>query len=128
MKAKERNSKGLRDWFNPAGRGAGGWAFILNRISALGLAFYLYLHLFVLGKLAQGPEAFDRFIAAAKSPLYTVGELLVIATAFYHGLNGVRLVLTGFNVGVPRQKQFFYIVLVLAALGTLVFAIRMFAG
>jgi succinate dehydrogenase / fumarate reductase cytochrome b subunit len=40
-------------WFNPIGRETGGWAFILNRITALGLTFYLYLHLVVLGQLAK---------------------------------------------------------------------------
>ncbi|RME48185.1 MAG: succinate dehydrogenase, cytochrome b556 subunit [Caldilineae bacterium] len=128
MKADKHNSKGFWDWFNPAGRDAGGWAFILNRISALGLAFYLYLHLFVLGKLAQGPEAFDQFIAAAKSPLYTIGELLVIAAALYHGLNGVRLVLNSFSIGVPRQKQMFYTALLLTVIVTILFAARMFTA
>ncbi len=126
MEPQKSNSKNLWDWFNPQGRNVGGWAFILNRIAALGLVFYLYLHLFVLGKLAQGPQAFDQFIAAAKSPFYILGELLVIAAALYHGLNGVRVILTSFNIGVPQQKQMFYAALLLSVLGTLVFAVRMF--
>jgi len=128
MRPRKYNSKGLWDWFNPAGRDVGGWAFMLSRISGLGLVVYLYLHLYVLGKLAQGPEAFGQFVAAAKSPLYILGELLVVAAALYHGLNGVRLVLNSFNIGVPRQKQMFYTALILSILGTLVFALRMFAA
>ena len=46
-------------WIDPRGRESGGWAFILNRITAIGLTVYLFLHLIVLGKLAQGAEAFD---------------------------------------------------------------------
>lgn len=126
MEPQKNNPKNPWDWFNPKGRNVGGWAFILNRIAALGLVFYLYLHLFVLGKLAQGPQAFDQFIATAKSPLYILGELLVIAAALYHGLNGIRVILTSFNLGVPQQKQMFYTALLLSVLGTLVFAVRMF--
>ncbi len=126
MEPQKNDPKNLWDWFNPKGRNVGGWAFILNRIAALGLVFYLYLHLFVLGKLAQGPQVFDQFIATAKSPLYILGELLVIAAALYHGLNGVRVLLTSFNIGVPQQKQMFYTALLLSVLGTLVFAVRMF--
>ncbi len=115
-------------WFSPAGKAAGGWGFMLNRLSAIGLSVYLYLHLSVLGKLARGPEAFDTFIAAAKSPLFTLGELLVIGAALFHGLNGLRIALNSFNIGVPRQKQWLYAALALAVLGTLVFAVRMFAS
>ena len=32
-------------WFIPVGRQAGGWAFALNRVTAIGLTFYLFLHL-----------------------------------------------------------------------------------
>ncbi|GAB4533142.1 MAG: succinate dehydrogenase subunit C [Anaerolineales bacterium] len=112
-------------WFAPRGRQAGGWGFIINRLSALGLSVYLYLHLYTLSKLARGPQAFDSFIATAKSPLFTAGELLVIGAALFHGLNGLRIALTSFGVGVPRQKAMLYLVLAFSLLGTLVFAVRM---
>ncbi|RMF50888.1 MAG: succinate dehydrogenase, cytochrome b556 subunit [Anaerolineae bacterium] len=115
-------------WFTPRGRQAGGWGFMLNRLSALGLSVYLYLHLHTLGKLAEGPQVFDAFIATAKSPAFILGELLVIGAALFHGLNGLRIALTSFGIGVPRQKQMLYLVLALSALGTLIFAVRMFTA
>lgn len=115
-------------WFDPRGRESGSWAFILNRLSALGLTVYLYLHLIVLGKLAQGPEAFDSFVATAKSPLVIFGELLVIFGALYHGLNGLRIALNSFGIAVPYQRQLFYGVFVATLVGSVIFAIRMFTA
>lgn len=114
-------------WFNPVGRQAGGIGFILNRITALGLTLYLFMHLIVLGKLAQGPAAYDSFIALAKSPLFIFGELFVVAGVFIHGLNGIRIVLTSFGVSVTRQKQMFYVVMASALIVIGYFAVRMLA-
>ena len=49
-------------WFDPRRRDVGTYAFILNRITALGLTLYLFLHLIVLGQLAKGPEGYDSFL------------------------------------------------------------------
>ncbi len=113
-------------WFDPRRRQIGSFAFILNRITALGLTLYLCMHLVVLGKLAQGADAYDGFLVLAKSPLIKMGELLVIAAGFIHGLNGVRICLTSFGVGVRRQKLLFASLMCLALAGTLFFAYRMF--
>lgn len=115
-------------WFNPLGRQPGGWAFILNRITALGLTLYLYMHLIILFQLSQGTEAWDAFLKLAHSPVFKVGELLVVAAGIIHGLNGIRIVLTTFSVGVTRQKHLFYAVLILSAVTILIFALRMFAA
>ena len=48
-------------WFDPRNRQIGYWAFILNRITALGLTLYLVLHLIALSQLSQGAAAFVRF-------------------------------------------------------------------
>lgn len=113
-------------WFNPLGRQAGGWAFILNRITALGLVLYLFMHLIVLSQLAKGPQAWDAFLELAHSPVFKVGELLVIAAAIFHGVNGVRIVLTTFSMGVTRQEALFFIAMGLSFLTILIFAFRMF--
>lgn len=113
-------------WFNPVGRQAGGWAYILNRISALGLTVYLYLHLVVLGQLAKGPEGYDSFVELVSSPIFIAGELLVVAAGILHGLNGIRIILTTFGVGVTYQKQLFYALMAVAIIVILVFGIRMF--
>lgn len=113
-------------WIDARKRQGGTWAFSLNRLTALGLTLYLYIHLVVLGKLAQGPQAYDEFIEFAKSPLIIIGELLVIFAGIYHGLNGLRLALTSFGIAVPYQKQLFYGLLAVSIVLTILFAVRLF--
>jgi succinate dehydrogenase / fumarate reductase cytochrome b subunit len=115
-------------WFNPIGRETGGWAFILNRLTALGLTFYLYLHLVVLGQLAKGPEAYDGFVALMHNPFIIVGELLVVAAGILHGLNGIRIILTTFGIGITYQKPIFYALMAIAFIAILIFGIRMFTA
>lgn len=113
-------------WFDFRGRKTGTFAFILNRVTAIGLTVYLFLHLIVLGKLAQGPEAFDSFLELAESPIYIFGELLVVAAGLIHGLNGLRIIANSFGLGIPYQRQLFVGLLVIALIASLIFGIRMF--
>jgi succinate dehydrogenase / fumarate reductase cytochrome b subunit len=116
------------NWFNPVGRKTGSWAYILNRITALGLTLYLYLHLVVLSLLAKGPEGYDSFVALVSNPIFIAGELLVVAAGILHGLNGIRIILTTFGISVTHQKQLFYALMVAAILAILIFGIRMFTA
>ena len=113
-------------WFIPIRRDIGFWAFTLNRITALGLTIYLFLHLVILGKLAQGPGAYDQFLKLTENPLIKLGEWAVVAAAILHGLNGIRIILTSFGVGVTRQKQLFFGLMVIAVLVILMFTVRMY--
>ncbi|MHB8132738.1 MAG: succinate dehydrogenase, cytochrome b556 subunit [Anaerolineaceae bacterium] len=122
-----QQSRKLVKWFDPRHRSLGSWAFILNRITGLGLTLYLFLHLIMLGQLAKGPDAYDGFIALVKNPVFLVGELLVIAAALIHGLNGIRVGVTSFGIGNSKQKQLFIILMSLAAVAIIYFAFRMFA-
>ena len=113
-------------WFVPIRRDIGSWAFALNRVTAIGLTIYLFLHLGVLSLLAQGPGAYDKFLELTENPFIKLGEWLVVVAGILHGLNGIRIVLTSFGVGVTRQKQLFYGLMALAALIILFFTIRMY--
>lgn len=113
-------------WFLPFRRAIGSWAFALNRITAIGLTVYLFLHLGVLGLLAQGPGAYDKFLELTENPFIKLGEWLVVAAAVLHGLNGIRVVLTSFGVGVTRQKQLFVGLMAVALVIILIFTARMY--
>jgi hypothetical protein len=79
-----------------------------------------------LGLLARGPGAYDQFLELTENSFIKLGEWLVVAAAILHGLNGIRIVLTSFGVGVTRQKQLFYVFMAIAALVILIFTIRMY--
>jgi succinate dehydrogenase / fumarate reductase cytochrome b subunit len=113
-------------WFDPRNKSLGSWAFILNRITGLGLTLYLFLHLIMLGQLAKGPEAYDGFIALVKNPIFLTGELLVVAAAIIHGLNGIRIGLTSFGIAGGKQKKLFVGLMTVAVITIVYFAIRIF--
>lgn len=115
-------------WIDPRGKSPGSIGFIVNRLAGLGLTLYLFMHLIVLGKLAQGKEAFDGFIALAHNPIIVAGEFIVILAVVLHGINGLRIALTSFGFIVGNQKALLIISLILALLGSLVFAVKMFGG
>jgi succinate dehydrogenase / fumarate reductase cytochrome b subunit len=115
-------------WFDPRSRDAGMWAYALNRITALGLVFYLFLHLVVLSQLSRGPAAYNGFISLVKSPVFVLGEFLVVVASLYHGLNGLRIALTSFGIVVPYQKQLWYAIFGLSVIGGLIFGMVMFSA
>lgn len=118
----------ILNWFDPRNKQPGSWAFILNRLTAIGLTVYLYLHLVILANLARGPEAYDNFIAIVKQPLFVFGELLVVIAGLYHGLNGIRIILNSFGIAVPQQRALFYGMFLITVIGGVIFAIRMFTA
>jgi succinate dehydrogenase / fumarate reductase cytochrome b subunit len=117
--------RGVAGWVDPRGRRLGGWAFILNRVTGIGIVVYLYLHLGVLSLLARGPEAWDAFIAVALSPLFLFFDVVLLAGLLIHGLNGIRVTLTGFGLVLDAQKALFVALMILAAIVLLVGAIRL---
>ncbi len=121
--------KKLLNWFNPlGGRHMEGWGFTLNRITALGLTLYLFLHLIVLGTLAQGPNAYQGFLDLIHNPIFVFGEFLVVLAVLIHGLNGIRIVLTSLGIAVPQQKSMLVVFMALAVIAGIIFAVKMFTA
>ena len=86
-KATTRHSR----WFVLRSRPAGMLAFMLHRLTGIGLVFYLYLHLAVLSKLRGGPESWDSFLALVRSPWFLLLDGILLLGVLIHGLNGLRL-------------------------------------
>jgi succinate dehydrogenase / fumarate reductase, cytochrome b subunit len=114
-------------WFDPRNRSVGTWGFILNRITALGLTLYLFIHLIALGQLALGAEAYDSFIRLAHGTGFKIAEMFVIAGGLIHGLNGIRVGMTSLGIASNQQKALFAGMMVLAFIGLVFFGIKMFS-
>ena len=71
--------------------------------------------------------AWDNFVAIAKSPLVLMLDVVLIIGILAHGLNGLRLSLIGFGIGVPRQKVMLWIGLVLTIVFSVLSALAVFA-
>ncbi len=114
-------------WFNLRERRVGFWAYVVMRLSAIGLVAYLFLHLAILSQLAQGPGAWDAFVSTAKSAPFLLLDIVLIVGILAHGLNGIRLGLIGFGIGVPRHKIMLWTFVVLTIALTLLSAMAIFA-
>jgi succinate dehydrogenase / fumarate reductase, cytochrome b subunit len=95
-------------WFDPRGRALGSFAFAVNRVTGLGLVFYLYLHLGVLSLLLRGEEAWNDFVRIASGTLFLSLDVLLIFGLLYHGLNGLRVAMVGTGVVPDRQKALWW--------------------
>jgi len=108
-------------------RKMGMWAYALNRITGIALVVYLYLHLAVLSLLTHGSGSWDAFVSLARSPFFLTLAVILLAGILIHGLNGIRVALTGFGVGVRVQKGLF-VTLMLVAIAVLGVAALMIYG
>lgn len=115
--------RALRAWFDPRGRDLGLIAFALNRLTGIGLTFYLLLHMVVLSTFIRGESAWQAFITLAKSPLFIAMDAVLILGMIIHGLNGIRVTLIGLGFGVRYQKTMF---IALMAVGLVVFLVAMY--
>jgi succinate dehydrogenase / fumarate reductase cytochrome b subunit len=114
------------EWFNLKGKRVGFWAYVVMRLSALGLVLYLFLHLVVLSQLAVGPAQWDAFVALVKSPAFLVLDVILIIGILAHGLNGIRLSLIGFGIGVPSHKLMLWLAVILTIVFSLLSALAIF--
>jgi succinate dehydrogenase / fumarate reductase cytochrome b subunit len=95
----------------------GMWAWLLHRVSGVGVLFFLALHILDTALLGFGPEAYNHAIALYRSPLFRVGEVILVAALLFHALNGVRIIAIDFSdTAARRQRELFYAVLVVFAL------------
>jgi succinate dehydrogenase / fumarate reductase cytochrome b subunit len=88
---------------------AGTFAWILHRLSGLGLIFYLLLHIWVISHLSGGEESFNGIMHFFGGPLFKLMEIGLVGVIFYHMFNGLRITLIDLGVMVEKQKTLFVI-------------------
>ena len=99
-----------------SGSRAGWWAWLLQRITGLGLVAYLFLHIGVISTVQLGADTFDDVLAVLQTPFFVVLDLVLATAVLYHGLNGLRVVLIDLGVGIKRQVELFWACLALTTL------------
>ena len=87
---------------------AGTAAWILQRLSGLFLTAYLITHLIVIGTVVQGEDSFDRLLSNFEKTPFLVLDAGLVGVVAFHGLNGLRLILLDFAVGLRYQKALFW--------------------
>jgi succinate dehydrogenase cytochrome b subunit len=102
-------------WLDPRGRGHGGRALALQRLTGVLIIFYLYLHLGVLSMLLIGRSSWSSFLSLVTAKSFLALEAVLIAAVLFHGLNGIRVALVGSGIAVRRERLLFWIASAVAA-------------
>jgi succinate dehydrogenase / fumarate reductase cytochrome b subunit len=92
-------------------------AWLLHRITGLGLVVYLLLHINVTSSL-HNPESFNQVMGFLGSPLFRFLELGLLALVIYHAMNGIRIIWVDFFGGSAIHAKIFWVV---AVIGVIIF-------
>lgn len=72
--------------------GRGFVSFITHRITGLGTLIFLSVHILTTSLVYFAPLWYNRFIEIFNSPLFMVGEVVLVFCVIFHGVNGLRIV------------------------------------
>ena len=81
-------------------------AFLLHRLSGLGLALFLPFHFYVLGLALEGHAALDRFLHWSELPLVKFAEFGLVFMLALHFFGGLRLLALENLPWSNRQKNY----------------------
>jgi succinate dehydrogenase / fumarate reductase cytochrome b subunit len=101
-------------------------SFLFRRISGVALVLYLFTHMWVIGSAMQGPEVFDRRLAAVQTPLFKLAEIALLAAVVYHGFDGIRLLIVHYFNVTEYRKSLFYAMFAIFVIVTIAGGIPIF--
>jgi len=117
MQGQERaaNTRGVLGWLNPRGLNAERWAYVLQRVTGVGILLYVLGHIgdtsfFVGGPFGAGPSQ-GSWAADLSITENLVGHLILATTVLivvFHGLNGIRLILAEYGVIFEKPSRIEY--------------------
>lgn len=103
------------------------WAFLMHRLSGLGLAAFLPLHFWALGQALHGAAALDGFLRFADQGLFKFAEWGLVVLLALHMMGGVRLLLIEFGSASGLRKNWIAGALGFAAAAGMAFALSLIA-
>lgn len=71
----------------------GQWAWVLHRITGLGTLLFVFLHVIDTSWATFYPELYAKAIELYQTPIFTLGEFVLVACVVYHAFNGFRIIL-----------------------------------
>ncbi|MFC1480888.1 succinate dehydrogenase, cytochrome b556 subunit [Candidatus Neomarinimicrobiota bacterium] len=80
-------------------------SWILHKITGISIVLFLIFHIWGMSQMSKGPEAFNLVIEAYKTPLFRIGEILLLGALVFHGINGMRLILGEFTVWAMEKNR-----------------------
>lgn len=105
-------------------------AWLLHRLTGLGLIFYLTLHIFVTRGFQQAAtiadpalraQEFNAIYSILTHPLFGMLEIGLLAAVLYHAINGIRVLIVDFFGGARYHKQLWFGLMAVFAVLMIVF-------
>ena len=91
-------------------------SFLLRRITGIALVVYLLLHVWVLSSAITGEATFNERMAFLNSPAFKIGEIALLAAVFFHGFDGLRLLIINWFKVTDKRKSLFWTAFVMTAI------------
>lgn len=91
-------------------------SFVLRRFTGVALVLYLFTHMWVIGSINGGPDAFNARLNLVQSPLFKVLEVALLAAVVYHAFDGIRLIIVHYFNVTEYRKSLFYAVFAISAI------------
>jgi succinate dehydrogenase / fumarate reductase cytochrome b subunit len=94
-------------------------SFVLRRFTGVMLVLYLFTHMWVIGSINLGPEAFDARLNLVQTPFFKIAEIALLAAVVYHAFDGIRLLIVHYFNVTDRRKSLFYAIFAISAILTI---------
>lgn len=69
----------------------GQWAFLLHRISGLGVVLFLAIHIVDTSFVYFAPTLYEEVLNVYRSTIFSIGEMGLVFCLLFHGVNGLRV-------------------------------------
>jgi len=107
---QDDNGEGIKGMANPSRFGIERVAYLLMRISGLGLLAYFIGHIYETSNILRGQVGWNEFMEMISTTEGHIIMSIVIAMCVFHTVNGIRVMLGhgGVGVGKPARPDYPY--------------------
>ena len=111
MTKVDENKEGIKGMANPTRYGIERFAYLLMRLTGLGLLAYFVAHIYETSNILRGKVGWQEFLAITQTPEGHIILAIVIGMSVFHTVNGIRVMLGhgGIGVGKPARPDYPYI-------------------
>ena len=111
MTNQDEHKEGIGGMINPRRYGVERVAYLLMRLSGLGLLAYFIGHIYETSTILKGQIGWNEFLELTQTTEGHIILAIVIAMCVFHTVNGIRVMLGhgGVGVGKPARPDYPYI-------------------
>ena len=111
MTEQDENKEGVGGMINPRRYGIERVAYLLMRLSGLGLLAYFIGHIYETSSILKGEVGWAEFLELTQNTEGHIIMAIVIAMCVFHTVNGIRVMLGhgGVGVGKPARPDYPYL-------------------